>query len=64
MVTEIVAGFWLIQVESREEAWAMRCPAELEVREVCEVTDSPAELQDAACSGSAPGERVAGPNVA
>jgi len=44
---ELVAGFWLIQVNSRQEAleWASRCPppmgegedAELEIREVYDV---------------------------
>jgi len=49
---EIVAGFWLLQVKSREEmvAWAMRCPAEVEVRQVFDFADFPAELQEAAAS--------------
>lgn len=47
---EVVAGFWLIQVKSRDEAvaWAMRCPAEIEVRQVFDLADFPAELQEAA----------------
>ncbi|AXB47598.1 YciI family protein [Amycolatopsis albispora] len=44
---ELVAGFWLIQVKSREEAiaWARRCPAPadgetvLELRQVVEAED-------------------------
>lgn len=48
---ELIAGFWLIQVRSREEAveWARRCPfeagpqpsgtAEIEVRQVAELPD-------------------------
>ena len=46
---ELIAGYWLIQVKSREEAieWARRCPdpmgeggeAEIEVRQVFETTD-------------------------
>nr|WP_306662001.1 YciI family protein [Amycolatopsis magusensis] len=44
---ELVAGFWLIQVKSREEAvaWARRCPAPedgrtvLELRQVVEADD-------------------------
>jgi len=45
-VRELIAGFWLIQVKSKEEAiaWASRCPdplgpgetAEIEVRQVVE----------------------------
>jgi len=52
---EMIAGFWLIQVKSREEAleWASRCPlAEgeiVEIRPVFENTDFPPEL----CSKSA-----------
>jgi hypothetical protein len=50
---ELVAGFWLIQVKSREEAieWVKRCPApmgdvesEIEIRQVYEATDFPAEV--------------------
>jgi hypothetical protein len=46
---ELIAGYWLIQVKSLEEAieWARRCPApmgegveaEIEVRQVFETTD-------------------------
>jgi hypothetical protein len=44
---ELVAGFWLIQVKSREEAieWMKRCPnpmegeSELEIRQVFEAED-------------------------
>jgi hypothetical protein len=47
---ELIAGFWLIQVASREEAieWASRVPfadgEELEVRQVFEAEDFGAEL--------------------
>jgi hypothetical protein len=51
---ELIAGFWLIQVKSREEAieWARRSPAphgedqesEIEIRQVYEAADFPAEL--------------------
>ena len=51
---ELVAGFWLIQVKSREEAieWMKRCPApmgpteeaELEIRQVFEAEDFGAEF--------------------
>src|SRR2546426_1191231 len=55
---ELIAGFWLIQVKSKEEAieWASRCPdplgpgetAQIEIRQVFEASDFPAELQEAA----------------
>jgi hypothetical protein len=51
---EVVGGYWLIQVKSREEAiaWASRCPASddevIEVRQVQEFSDFPADVQDAA----------------
>jgi hypothetical protein len=43
---ELVAGFWLIQVKSKEEAieWAKRVPfqeGEVEVRQVFELSDFP-----------------------
>ena len=47
---ELIAGFWLIQVKSREEAmdWAKRVPfgpgEELEVRQVFEAADFPADI--------------------
>jgi hypothetical protein len=50
----LVAGFWLIQVGSKEEAidWARRCPdplgegvaAEIEIRQVYEMSDFPADI--------------------
>jgi hypothetical protein len=44
-----VAGFWLIQAKSREEAveWVKRCPmqdAEIEIRQVFESEDFGAEF--------------------
>ena len=44
---ELVAGFWLIQVKSKEEAieWVKRCPnpmsedSEIEIRQVFETED-------------------------
>jgi len=51
---EVLGGYWLIQVKSKEEAieWAKRCPAGdgnvIEVRQVQEMADFPAELQKAA----------------
>jgi hypothetical protein len=47
---ELIAGFWLWQVKSMEEAveWLKRAPfdggAEVEIRQVCEVSDFPAEV--------------------
>ena len=50
---ELIAGFWLIQVKSREEAieWAMRSPnpndrgdGEIEIRQVFEASDFPADV--------------------
>jgi hypothetical protein len=48
---EVVGGYWVIQVKSKEEAvqWAMRCPAGenevIEVRQVMEFTDFPPDVQ-------------------
>jgi len=48
---ELIAGFWIIQVKSREEAieWANRCPPPegglIEIRQVFENYDCPPELQ-------------------
>ncbi len=48
---EVLGGYWLIQVRSREEAieWASRCPAGanevIEVRQVQELSDFPADVQ-------------------
>ena len=46
---EVLGGYWLIQVKSREEAieWASRCPASdnevIEIRQVQDLWDFPAE---------------------
>jgi len=51
---EVLGGYWLIQVKSREEAveWATRCPAQdgdiIEVRRVQEFSDFPPDVQKAA----------------
>ena len=52
---EMIGGYWLIDVKSQDEAieWAKRCPlgegaAELEVREVFEMSEFPPDLQAAA----------------
>ena len=48
---ELVAGFWMVEVKSREEAiaWAMRCPIGprdevLEIRQLTGAADLPPEL--------------------
>ncbi|HET9484803.1 MAG TPA: YciI family protein [Xanthomonadales bacterium] len=51
---EVLGGYWMIDVASREEAiaWAKRCPATdnevIEVRQVQEMSDFPQDVQDAA----------------
>lgn len=53
-VREVLGGYWMIEVKSKEEAieWASRCPASdneiVEVRQVQEFADFPAEVQEAA----------------
>lgn len=57
-VNETLGGYWMIQVDSREEAigWASLCPASddeiVEVRQVQDITDFPAEIQKAAAKYS------------
>jgi hypothetical protein len=51
---EVVGGYWMIQVKSREEAieWAKRCPASdnevIELRRVQEMSDFSPDVQQAA----------------
>jgi hypothetical protein len=51
---EVLGGYWMIDVPSREEAvrWASRCPAGdnevIEVRQVQELADFPEDVQRAA----------------
>ena len=51
---EVLGGYWMIQVKSKEEAieWAKRCPASdnevIEIRQVQEFEDFPADVQKAA----------------
>lgn len=51
---EVLGGYWMLQVKSRDEAiaWAMRCPGGpnevVEVRQVQEFADFPADVQAAA----------------
>jgi hypothetical protein len=51
---EVIGGYWMIQVRSKEEAveWASRCPASdsetIELRQVMEISEFPADVQQAA----------------
>jgi len=51
---EVIGGYWMIQVKSREEAieWASRCPGSdnevIEVRQVQEFADFTPDVQEAA----------------
>src|ERR1700726_996637 len=51
---EVLGGYWMIDVKSREEAiaWARRCPASaneiIEIRQVQEMEDFPPDVQKAA----------------
>ena len=53
-VKEALGGYWMINVKSRAEAieWACRCPAgdneTIEVRQVQELADFPADVQEVA----------------
>jgi hypothetical protein len=55
---EVLGGYWMIQVKSREEAieWAKRCPGSdnevIEVRQVQEMADFPPDVQEAAAGFS------------
>ena len=55
---EVLGGYWMIQVKSREEAieWAKRCPGGpnemIEVRQVQEFADFPPDVQQAAAGFS------------
>jgi hypothetical protein len=60
---ELIAGYWLIQVKSREEAveWASRVPfedGEIEVRQVFEASDFPSLPREAAERDQARREEV------
>jgi len=64
---EVLGGYWMIQVKSKDEAveWAKRCPASgnevIEIRQVQEFADFPADVQKAAAGFSEmqakPGQR-------
>jgi hypothetical protein len=56
--TEVLGGYWMIQVGSKEEAieWASRCPGSdnevIEIRQVQEFSDFPADVKAAAAGFS------------
>ena len=49
---EVLGGYWMIQVKSKEEAieWASRCPGSenevIEIRQVQEISDFPPDVQE------------------
>jgi len=51
---EVLGGYWMIKVNSKQEAieWASRCPGSdnevIEIRQVQEMSDFPADVQKAA----------------
>jgi hypothetical protein len=51
---EVLGGYWMIEVDSKDEAieWATRCPASenevIEIRQVQEMSDFPDDVQEAA----------------
>lgn len=55
---EVIGGYWMIEVESRDEAiaWARRCPASnnetIEIRQVMEMSDFPPDVKEAAAGFS------------
>jgi hypothetical protein len=63
---EVIGGYWMIEVASREEAiaWAKKCPASdnevIEIRQVQEMADFPADIQEAAAGFSDLQARSAG----
>jgi hypothetical protein len=62
---EVIGGFWMIEVKSKEEAvdWARRAPMPdgelIEIRRVHEFEDFPADVQEAAASEPAIREQLA-----
>jgi hypothetical protein len=61
---ELIGGYWIIDVRSKDEAveWATRCPmgegAEIEVRQVYEMSDFPADVQEAGQLSQTPPEQT------
>jgi len=54
---EVLGGYWMLQFKSKQEAvdWMKRCPAQdgdvIEIRQVFEMEDFPADVQAAAQGG-------------
>jgi hypothetical protein len=54
---EVVGGYWMLQFKSKQKAidWVKRCPAQdgdvIEIRPVFEMSDFPADVQEAAKGG-------------
>jgi hypothetical protein len=63
---EVLGGYWMIDVKSREEAiaWAKKCPASaneiIEIRQVQEISDFPPDVQKAAAGFDGLQGRTAG----
>ena len=63
---EVLGGYWMIDVKSKEEAieWAKRCPASenevIEIRQVQEMSDFPPDVQKAAAGFEAMQKRGRG----
>ena len=61
---ELVGGYWMIQVKSKEEAveWARRCPGSddemIELRQVFEMSDFTNAPPELAASAAAVGEKL------
>ena len=61
---EVIGGYWMIQVKSKAEAveWAKRCPMPddelIEIRQVQEFEDFPADIQEAASNEPALREQL------
>jgi hypothetical protein len=55
---EVIGGYWIIQVKSKEEAveWASRCPGSdnevIELRQLMDMSEFPADVQEAAAGFS------------
>ena len=62
---ELIGGYWVIDVASREEAvaWASRCPLSpgdtIEVRQMFEMADFPADVQQAVAEAHQAAEQPA-----
>jgi len=65
---EVLGGYWMIQVKSKEEAieWAKRCPASenemIEIRQVQEMADFPPDVQQAAAGFEEMQQKAGGAN--